>query len=139
MDPINSTMWRRKTRPNMPSKENTLDGGKSRASVQGEACSEHQRTTRTRTEVTFYTWRVCFGLIPTVPSTYTPLTHTVGEFEHCGDGIEKEEELFLSELGHNGTSLDHPLRLDKDEMYGFKYVVFGIQLLLSKTVFFYFP
>lgn len=77
-------------------------------------------------------------MIPTLLSTHTPLTHRVGEFEHCGDSIEKEEELFLSELGHNRTSLDHPLRLDKDEMYGFKYVVFGILLVLSKPVF-YFP
>ena len=59
-----------------------------------------------------------------------------GEFERWGDNTGKERELLLRELGHSGTSLDHPWRPEKDEIYGFKDVVFGFKSFLRKPVFY---
>lgn len=59
-------------RPSIQGRERTLDGNKSRASVLGEAYSEHQRTTRTRTDITSHTFGVCFRLSLGTPYSGPP-------------------------------------------------------------------
>ena len=91
-----------------------------------------------------YTHGVCFGLIlcPLVLWIIWPswavihLSNTTwGLWQLCGNSFGREKQLFLSELWQNRTSLDCPLRPEKDEMCGLKCVVFGFHLLLSKPIF----